>query len=150
MCVHLKLNLTQWSDIQQGVPSVISKTCVYIHRWIRYSDLSDLMRNVHTSLLITLPTSWCICDHYGRFNDAYAQICYWYHYLNHGGCQITISDIGHSDLIYNMVYVGLSVAHACTFFIKSDIVIWQTTFTCVTHNATYTLLYVRSLIEIQW
>jgi hypothetical protein len=65
----------------------------YLHHVVSQISISDLMMNAHTSLLITLPTSWCMCDHYGIFNDEYAQISYWKHYLNHGGCQITISDI---------------------------------------------------------
>jgi len=58
--------------------------CTYMCYWYHYLHhvvcqicISDLMMNAHTSLLITYPTPWCMCDHYGRFNDWYAQICYW-------------------------------------------------------------------------
>ena len=40
MCLHSSLNQTYWSDMQHGLNSVISNTCVYIHHEIRNTDLT--------------------------------------------------------------------------------------------------------------
>jgi hypothetical protein len=96
MCVHSSLNQIYWSDIEHGVSSVISKTCVYIH---------------------------CMVDHYVRTNDECTQVCYCSYYLNVVS-HITMSDLMmdvHTYVTDTTTYtmlcqisrVVLSVTHVC-------------------------------------
>jgi hypothetical protein len=42
---------------------------------------------------VTIHTPWCMSDHYVRFNDECAHMCYWLHYLHDVVYQITMSDL---------------------------------------------------------
>jgi hypothetical protein len=55
-----------------------------------------------------------IARHYDRFNDGCTHMFYWWHYLHHVVCQITMSDLMMNvhtcftdDTTYTMVYVTL-------------------------------------------
>ena len=71
-------------------------------------------------LLRPLLTSWYMTDHYDWLNEEYTRMSYWLHYVHHVVCHTTMSDV--------MMNVH----------------------TCVTDNTIYTMLYVRSLCQIEW
>ena len=75
--------------------------------------------HTHTHILLkTLLQPCCISHHYDKFNDECTYMFYWWHYLHHVVCQITMSDV--------MMNVH----------------------TCLTDSITYIILYVRSLCEM--
>jgi len=69
-------------------------------------------------LLLTLFTPCCMSYHYVWINDEYTHMCYWYHYVSHVAWQICMS-----ELMMNVL-------------------------TCVTVNTTSTMLYTRSLCQM--
>ena len=99
--------------------------------------MSDLMMNTQTYATTTYPmmcvrsvchisylemkllTPWCISDHYVWINDECTHMCGWWHYIHHVVCQTTLSDLAMN-------------AH-----------------TYVTDDTTYTMVYIRTLCQIQ-
>jgi hypothetical protein len=105
-----------------------------------------------------------LSDQYVRFNDKCTHICYWLHYLHHVLCQITMSDLmmnahTHALLITLIKYWCMSdqyvtcnsVTHMCIFIIKSDILIWHTTwyitsFVNDTDMLCYSMIFITTLV----
>ena len=71
--------------------------------------------NVHTCVTDNTTYSISMSDQYVWLNDECTHMCYWYHSLHHGICQMHI------------------------FYLKMKVHI------CDTENTNYTMVYVRSL-----
>jgi hypothetical protein len=109
VCVHASLKLTYWSDIH------------YLHHGVYHITMSDVMMNVHPCVtdntIYTMVYIISLCqDIQHDVSSVISNTCV---YIRHY--------IWHSDMIYNMEYIVLSVKRVCTCIIKTDILIWHAT-----------------------
>ena len=104
-------------DIIINVHTCFTDSTTYAMLYIRSLCLVQWWMDTHV-VLITLLEPRCMSAHHVRINDKYANMFYWWHFLHHGVCHITLSD--------SMMNIH----------------------TCFSDNTGYALLYVRSLCQI--